>query len=154
VLSYLITLLSSLGYMALNGQMSVTDKMERMRKTQHQSLPEWNEGNYKKKNFRIATIQSIFELEPFQIRSQAVNLLTTMFNSCLASLTDGCIILLQKVLFLQLSTYVNGTKFSFHNTFKSKPYTYLAHGRKYSLPPLLPKKFQNDLLPMVIFHLL
>jgi hypothetical protein len=41
VLSYLITLLSYLGYVALNGQMSVRDKMERMRKIQHQSLPGW-----------------------------------------------------------------------------------------------------------------
>jgi len=121
VLSYLITLLSSLGYIALNGQMSVRDKMERMRKTQHQSLPEWNEGNYKKKNFRIARIQSIFELEAFQIRSQGVNLLTTMFISCLVSLTDGCIMLLQKVLFLQLSTNMNVTKVFLHITFKSKP---------------------------------
>jgi predicted DNA-binding transcriptional regulator YafY len=43
--------------------MIVRDKMERMRKIQHQSLPGWNEGNYKKKNFRIARIQSIFELD-------------------------------------------------------------------------------------------
>jgi hypothetical protein len=86
--------------------------MERMRKIQHQSLPGWNEGNYKKKNFRIASTQSIFELEAFQIRSQGINLLTTMFISCLVSLTDGCIISLQKLLFLQLSTYVNVTEVS------------------------------------------
>jgi len=121
VLSYLITLLSYLVYIALNGQMSVREKMERMRKIQHQSLPGWNEGNYKKKNFRIASIQSIFEVEAFKTRSQGVNLLTTMFISCLVSLTDGCIIFLQKVLFLQLSTYVNVTKVSLHTTFKSKP---------------------------------
>jgi hypothetical protein len=36
--------------------MSVREKMERMRKIQHQSLPGWNEGNYKKNNFRIASI--------------------------------------------------------------------------------------------------
>jgi len=53
--------------------MSVRDKIERMRKIQHQSLPGWNEGNYKKKNFRIASTQSIFELEAFQIRSQGIN---------------------------------------------------------------------------------
>ena len=63
VLSYLVTLLSCLGYIALNGHVSVRDKMERMRKIQHESLPGRNEGNYKKKNFRIAIIQSIFELE-------------------------------------------------------------------------------------------
>lgn len=113
VLSYLITLLSCLGYVALKGQMSVRDKMER--------TPGWNEGNYKKKNFRIARIQSIIELEAFQIGGQGVNLLTTVFTSCLVSLTDGCIILLQKVLFLQLSTYVNVTKVSLHITSKSKP---------------------------------
>jgi hypothetical protein len=45
VLSYLITLLSYLGSAALNGQISVRDKMERMRKIQYQSLPGWNEGN-------------------------------------------------------------------------------------------------------------
>lgn len=129
MLSCLITLLSCLGYVALNGQMSVRDKMERIRKIQHQSLPGWNEGNYKKKNFRIASIPSIFELEAFQIRSQGVNLLTTMFISCLVSLTYGCIILLQKVLFLQLSTFMNATKVSLHITFKSKPLTYLAHGK-------------------------
>ena len=44
-----------------------------------------------------------------------------MFNSCLVSLTDGCIILLQKVLFLQLSTYVNVTKVSLHITLKVNP---------------------------------
>jgi hypothetical protein len=123
VLSYLITLLSYLGYIVLNGQMSVRDKMERMRKIliQHQSFHGWNEGNYKKKHFRIASIQSIFELEAFQIRSQGVNLLTTMFISCLVSLTDGCIILLQKVLFLQFSIYINVTKVSLHITYKSKP---------------------------------
>ena len=93
--------------------MSVRDKMER--------TPGWNEGNYKKKNFRIARIQSIIELEAFQIGGQGVNLLTTVFTSCLVSLTDGCIILLQKVLFLQLSTYVNVTKVSLHITSKSKP---------------------------------
>jgi len=69
VLNYLITLLSCLGYVALNGQMSVRDKMERMRKIQHQSLPGWKDENYKKKHFRIASIQSIFEFEAFQIRS-------------------------------------------------------------------------------------
>jgi len=77
-----------------------------------------------------------------------------MFISCLGSLTDGCIILLQKVIFLQLSTYVNVTKLSLYITFKSKPQTYLAHGRKYSSPLLLFKKCQNDLLPTVIFRLL
>jgi hypothetical protein len=49
VLNYLITLLSCLGYVELNGQMSVRDKMERMRKIQHQSLPGWKDENYKKK---------------------------------------------------------------------------------------------------------
>jgi hypothetical protein len=65
----LITLLSSLGYVALNGQMNLRDKMERMRMIQRQSLPGWKEGNHKKKHSRIASIQSIFEFEAFQIRS-------------------------------------------------------------------------------------
>jgi len=67
--SIFLLLLSCLGYVALNGQMSVRDKMERMRKIQHQSLPGWKDENYKKKHFRIASIQSVFEFEAFRIRS-------------------------------------------------------------------------------------
>jgi hypothetical protein len=41
--------------------------MERMWKIQCQCLPGRAEENQEQKNFRIASIQSIFELEAFQI---------------------------------------------------------------------------------------
>jgi hypothetical protein len=49
--------------------MNVRDKMERIRKIQHQCLPGWTEGNHKQKNFRIGSIQSIFELEARELIS-------------------------------------------------------------------------------------